>query len=508
VFKRSAMPNIMEWMQTSADEQEREDFKKMHSLLCIQATANPNNITEAGVHVHERPVTPAEVVDEEAKLTGADPELRRLNEGLQAIQEDIYLNNLKSMNSIFYPPKDGVVAEGFQAGQKQEELLWTLVGSIINDEAAPYVAARLRGLSVDEKKTCWSILQKVAAAENNHKTYTDTSYNRAFVHNPYYEREGLRSDYSNLSTALALQKTYYPPGVEEPVLDLEAMDKRMAKMKEGNIRADQAAALNCMSVASAIKDRWHMNDSPPPTPPSQEKEYYYGNNMLRNNTTGGPHTTYTGMAHNPYSDFEALEAQRKHIAANGGVAPVISCVPRDLGGDLDMIVEEVEAATSSRSMRSSGGRGKPKPKVLTGTQALQASSIPLNLGYNFPKSTAAETYNDPVNRIQAPNAMAGGGVVNSHGMATACITGMAPMGLAGRPNKSGPPVVAPGFRKARPKTAGQKRNGQINVIPVPTQPSMAHQDFMRRMSQNKNLSGGTSSRSGGRPGSAHSARTR
>merc|ERR1711871_1674752 len=94
VFKRSAMPNIMEWMQTSADPKERADFKRMHNLLSIDTTANPEQITDNGVHVPPPPSTPGKVREDAHAASAAlmeDPELDRLNQGLNVMQNQIQL---------------------------------------------------------------------------------------------------------------------------------------------------------------------------------------------------------------------------------------------------------------------------------------------------------------------------------------------------------------------------------------------------------------------------------
>jgi len=275
-----------------------------------------------------------------------------------------------------------------------------------------------------------------------------------------------------LSTALPLQKTYYPPDMQEP--DLTAWMKAPKELGQ-KLRPDQVAGMNCMSVASAVRDKWHLNDEPPDTPVSQQKEYYYGNGMLRNNWPGGPNTTYTNLETNPYTDPEAQAACAAHKAAvareeayNAMHGEAVLDEWQELKGEA-LEEEGMGNATKRRS-------DVDKPKVLTGTAALQASSIPLNLGFVVPKTTAQASFTDPAGRDYNPNG--GMGVTNSHNMPTCCITGMAPMGLPGRPNKSGPEPVVKGFRKRRPATAGVGR-----AKPGTPAPTSAHQDFMRRMNK-------------------------
>lgn len=161
VFKRAAMSHIMEWMQTSADAKERGDFKRVHELLDIDAAADPSSITDAGVHVPAA----AKTVERPDDGSVHDPELERLDQGLQAITREFWKKNLKT------------------------------------------------SLGDADKQLCWDILQKVVAADRNTRTYKDTTYNTAHAgFGPHYQMEPRRSDYSNLSTALPLQKTHYPPG--------------------------------------------------------------------------------------------------------------------------------------------------------------------------------------------------------------------------------------------------------------------------------------------------------
>lgn len=63
---------------------------------------------------------------------------------------------------------------------KVQELVWRILGPILNDSAMLYVADKLETLPGEEKQLCWEILQKVAAHENNCRTYKDTTYNKSF----------------------------------------------------------------------------------------------------------------------------------------------------------------------------------------------------------------------------------------------------------------------------------------------------------------------------------------
>merc|ERR1711968_217280 len=157
-----------------------------------------------------------------------DPELERLNQGLQAINQDFWRRSLKTTYQEQFP--EPVKEESHEAGRGQE-IVWQVLGSILNDKAMGYVAERLDSLSSNDKKTCWDILQKVAAHENNTHANKETTYDRMFVHNPHYVKEDRRKVYANLSTALPLQHTYYPPGVKEPTLDATLMEKRMEARK-------------------------------------------------------------------------------------------------------------------------------------------------------------------------------------------------------------------------------------------------------------------------------------
>jgi len=473
IFKRAAMPQIMDWMQTSADGKERQNFKRMHDLLNIDSVPAPESITDAGVH---RVAPPSSARGQE--LVHSDPELQKLNQGLQAINDDCYKRNLKTSYQDHFPA--GAATNQEQDPTQAQERVWQLLSSILNDNATEYVANTLESLAPDNKKVCMEILQKVAAHENNCRTYKDTTYNKTFVHNPYYAQEERPQIYSNLSTALPLQKTYYPPSMEEPVLDLDGMQKRAAAKKNRRpeqSRPDQVPAMNCLAVASIVRDRWHPNDDLPDTPRHEEKEYYYGNNMLRNNHPGGPNTSYTNQACNPYTDVAAIQAQRDAAAQ----------ASTQIGYNYNSGPEEEEwpegsAASPKQSSRigtPNKAEGGGKPKLLMGSAALQDSSVPMDLGFAFPKTTSQASFVDPANRRFKGSDNVG---TNSHNMPTASITGMAPIGLPGYPGKSGPEPVCKGFKK-RPATAGTQRCDT---------PSMAHQDFMRRMTSSRASSANTS----------------
>merc|ERR1711988_1152426 len=117
----------MEWMQTSADMKEREDFKRMHELLGIEAAAPAESITDAGVFRLAPPRTPQQ---EDGEIV--DPELQKLNEGLQAITEDFWKRNLKtSYNTQFTGPTNNQDQDAGKVG----EVVWQVLGSILNDGA-------------------------------------------------------------------------------------------------------------------------------------------------------------------------------------------------------------------------------------------------------------------------------------------------------------------------------------------------------------------------------------
>jgi len=254
---------------------------------------------------------------------------------------------------------------------------------------------------------------------------------------------------------------------------------------EAGEKNPMAGSFNQLQAASAVKDRWHINDSPPDTPVSQEKEYYYGNNLLRNNAEGGPHTTYTNQERNPYTDLEAQKAQQEQQLRESRRMPQ---------EDIPATKENWEHVFDGSEEKSTTPKKKAQfeHKILTGTAALQASSIPLNIGFEFPKTSNQADFTDPASRGFDPNKTRElDGPTNMHHMPTCCITGMPPMGILGLPSKSGPEPVAKGFKKKRPATAAAARGG-----------TMAHKDFMRRVNSQMSSRPGTARPMSGRPMSA------
>merc|ERR1712166_711767 len=138
--------------------------------------------------------------------------------------------------------------------------------------------------------------------------------------------------------------------------------------------------MNSMTAASAARDRWHLNDSPPDTPVSQQKEYYYGNNFGRNGTEGGPHTTYTNQENNPYTDQAAQRA-----AAAARYTASLEEDHKSTARSVSEVLGEWRDADNVTEGESSKVDNGEKPKVLTGSAALQASSIPMNMGFTYPK---------------------------------------------------------------------------------------------------------------------------
>jgi len=398
-------------------------------------------------------VTPAHEQDFDAE----DPELNRLNEGLQAITDDAWKRALKTTYQTHFT---GNVSKMCHNPDKAQEVVWEVLGPILNENATSHVAERLESLNTEDKKLCWDILQKVTAHEHNTRTYKDTTYNSQHVFNPYYSAERAANIYPNYSTALPLQKTYFPPHMEEPKYDLDAFEKMKNDMKPK--RHEGQASFNGLTVASTVRDRWHPNDELEERPRNEQKEQYYGNNMLKNNYPGGPHTTYTNQACNPYTDQEALKAQREHQRSRG--------LQLEQNGAPTEKVDHQNCTTSHQDPVKDAVKSGGKTKVLSGKRAAQASSVPIDLGFTFPRTTYQGMYTDPASRGHNTNTMHPT-IVNPLYLPTAVITGMATIGNQGPPNKSGPDPVAKGFcrkptsnsQSNRPRTAGSARSSLSNT---------------------------------------------
>merc|ERR1711977_21371 len=149
----------------------------MHKLLEIDALAPASSITAQGVHRGEAlPPTPA-CADEDS-CAANDPELARINEGLQAITDDCWKRALKTTYQTMFT---GNVSKMHHNPAKAQEAMWEVLGPILNENAMGYVAEKLEKLSTDEKKVCWDVLQKITAHEHNTRTYKDTTYNSQHV---------------------------------------------------------------------------------------------------------------------------------------------------------------------------------------------------------------------------------------------------------------------------------------------------------------------------------------
>merc|ERR1712159_869882 len=126
-------------MQTSANRKEREDFEKVHTLLNIDPVAPADSITNLGVHSVVPPKTP----QQEDDGTVQDPELDRLNQGLQAITEDFWKRNLKTSYQTQFQGKTNKLENN---PDKVKDVAFEVLGGILNVDALDYVANKLNML--------------------------------------------------------------------------------------------------------------------------------------------------------------------------------------------------------------------------------------------------------------------------------------------------------------------------------------------------------------------------
>eukprot|EP00658_Telonema_sp_P-2_P030061 TRINITY_DN22770_c0_g2_i2.p1 TRINITY_DN22770_c0_g2~~TRINITY_DN22770_c0_g2_i2.p1 ORF type:complete len:412 (+),score=81.72 TRINITY_DN22770_c0_g2_i2:237-1472(+) len=281
VFKKPAMRNMAEWMATEADNSERRDFKKVHELLSIETAGG-----------HQPSVAVAFAPAPEAQSEGeADPALEELNAGLNAITMQCWRDNLRTTYQDQFT-HGGPVMQIADNRTRTKHKVWELLGTIVNDEALEYVTDQLQALPSNDASLVWKTLQKLAANEVVIREPKESTTSATHTWNPFYKKPIRRTDYPNLSTALPLDKTFYPPGMKAPP-PVTSTSPGLARRSETHMHDPKFLSqmtMNMLTVGSTAQDDFV---SPPATPESQEKEQYYGHHKCSYGAEGGPNTTYT-----------------------------------------------------------------------------------------------------------------------------------------------------------------------------------------------------------------------
>jgi len=403
VFRRAAMTNIAEWMVHEADNRERRELKKVHELLGIESSAAVG-ATPSGPAIAKQPASASR--NSQNSKSAPDPEIERLNVQLTAIKDERWRSDLRTTNQDHFSHS---VPPATRPDAKTKEKVWQLLGRIVNDNAVDYLSSRINQLQSTHADLVWDVFQKLAANEEVVAGGRDTTTGTAHCWNPFFVKDARRRGYPNLSNALPISKLFYPPWMDPPA---QGSAKHKPKKRQGwKSRCDN----NPMTIASTVAK--HPNDSPPHTPKHKQKELFYGLNLNQNGAPGGPHTTSTNMAVNPY--WEPGRPEPEPAKAQLKPARLESARP-------------ASQRPASAITRRKNGPGKVLSGGSNDSQKGQQSSVALDLGLPMPCSEYSGTYKNHVNAKP-------GSFNNPSHMPTQCITGMGPAGAGVNP--SGAPAV-------------------------------------------------------------------
>lgn len=393
VFRKPAMKNMSEWMATEADNSERRDFKKVHQLLAIETAPGPD-LTQPVEYVAVETVQPET----------DDMALEELNKGLAEITTQSWKQNLRTTYQDQFKNYGAQLMQIDNNAERTKEKVYQLLGKIVKDEAIDYLSTRIVELPTSDADLVWDTLHKLAANEETLLEPKQSHSSAAHQWNPFYRKEARRTDYPNLSTALPLEHTYYPPGMQPPP-PVEAKKKLPPSLNDPRTLA--MLTHNTLTAASATAH--HPNDSPPPTPDSEKRDQYYGNHKYAYGADGGPHTTYTNQARNPY--WEAGRPDPPN-------PPLRYTLEHQAVGD----VQPEDKVSSFKP------ENKPPVKSLV-RRALVESNIPcLDYGMSIPVTSYKGAYIDFTSKHN-PNSKGPAGL-SAHAMPTQCVTGMVAAGNA------------------------------------------------------------------------------
>jgi len=385
------MKNISEWMATEADNLERRDFQRVHQLLSIDTTPGPELI---------QPVEYTTV--ESIKPETDDVALDELNEKLDKITTQCWRDNLKSSYQDQFKNYGAPLMQIQHNAERTKEKVYQLLGKIVKDEAIDYVSTRIGDLESADAELVWDTLHKLAANEETLISAQQSHSTAIHQWNPFYKKDARRTAYPNLSTALPLEHTYYPPGMQPP----PPAEKKVRKVPAaGDPKSLAMMTHNTLTAAAATAH--HPNDSPPPTPDSRRTEKYYGCHQYSHGTEGGPHTTYTNQARNPY-----WEPNRPN-PPNPRMRCTLQNEPKsDVSEDKVMTLKQDQPRVGAKVRRS-----------------LVDSNIPcMDYGMAIPVTSYKGSFVDHSSKFN-PNQSESSGL-NVHLMPTQCVTGMVAAGAA------------------------------------------------------------------------------